>query len=81
MVISWTRQAIEDIHSVREYYLNRSTKFTEEPADNFFIKADSLKQYPYLGRMVPEIENESIRELIFTVHNALRPHSERSIFE
>lgn len=63
--ISWTKQAIEDIHVIREYYLNRSEKFTEELTDHFFNKAASLEKYPYLGRMVPEVENEFIRELIY----------------
>ena len=63
--INWTRQAIEDVHSIREYYLDRSEKYTEELTDNFFSKASSLEKYPYLGRMVPEIEDEFLRELIY----------------
>ncbi len=63
--IRWTKQSIEDIHSIREYYQDRSKKFTEKLTDNFFDKVASLEKFPYLGRMVPEIQNEFIRELIY----------------
>ncbi len=28
--VNWTRQAIEDIHEIREYYKVRSEKFTDQ---------------------------------------------------
>ncbi len=65
--IRWTKQAIEDVHLLREFYLNRSEKFTEELTDKIFEKVNSLAQFPNLGRMVPEIGNKHIRELIY--HN------------
>lgn len=63
--INWTKQSIEDIHSIREYYIERSSKFTEELTDKIFNKAAVLKNFPYLGRIVPEIEIKLIRELVF----------------
>ena len=63
--INWTRQAIEDIHEIREYYKVRSAKFTEQLTDKIFEKGDSLQQFPKLGRMVPELHKKQIRELIY----------------
>ena len=92
--INWTRQSIEDIHSIRAYYIERSTKFTEELTDKIIEKAAVLENFPNMGRIVPEIGNAFIRELIFqnyrivsesridiiAVHNGLRPLSKDSIF-
>lgn len=92
--INWTRQAIEDIHEIREYY----SQYAEQLTDNIFEKADYLIQHPELGRMVPELEKAEVRELIYknyriiyrivseiqidiiAVHNGLRPLTEESIF-
>jgi addiction module RelE/StbE family toxin len=63
--INWTRQAIEDIYETREYYTHRSEKYAEQLTDKIFEKADNLKQYPQMGRMVPELERPKIRELVY----------------
>ena len=63
--INWTRQAIEDIHEIREYYSLHSEKYAEQLTDNIFEKADYLIQHPELGRMVPELEKAEVRELIY----------------
>lgn len=63
--INWTRQSIEDIHSIREYYIERSPKFTEELTDKIFEKPAVLENFPNMGQIVPEIGNAFIRELIF----------------
>lgn len=63
--VNWTRQAIEDIYEIREYYRTRSEKYAEKLTDKIFEKADNLDQYPQMGRMVPELERSEIRELIF----------------
>jgi addiction module RelE/StbE family toxin len=97
--VNWTRQAIENIYEIREYYQPRSGKYAEHLTDKIFEKESFLEKHPQIGRMVPEIEREEIRELIYknyrivyhvvsderidilTVHNGLRPLSEKSIFE
>jgi len=63
--INWTRQAIEDIYEIREYYRPRSEKYAEQLTEKVFEKANHLKQYPQMGRMVPEVERSEIRELIY----------------
>ncbi|MCK5700830.1 MAG: type II toxin-antitoxin system RelE/ParE family toxin [Cyclobacteriaceae bacterium] len=63
--VNWTRQAIEDIHEIREYYKIRSATFTEQLTDKIFEKGDSLQRFPQLGRMVPELHKKQIRELIY----------------
>ena len=63
--IKWSRRAIEDIHQIREYYKPRSEKYADQLTDKFFEKAEQLSQHPQLGRVLPELENPRIRELIF----------------
>jgi addiction module RelE/StbE family toxin len=63
--VDWTRQAIENIYEIREYYQPRSAKYAEQLTNKIFEKEALLETHPQIGRMVPEIEQEEIRELIY----------------
>ncbi len=63
--VNWTRQAIEDIHEIREYYNHLSPKYADELTDKIFEKAGYIEKYAQIGRVVPELEREDVRELIY----------------
>ena len=63
--VNWTPQSIEDIHNIREYYQDKSEKYSEQLTDKFFEKAELLEQHPLIGRIVPELGNTNLREMIF----------------
>ncbi|MGB3588958.1 MAG: type II toxin-antitoxin system RelE/ParE family toxin [Tunicatimonas sp.] len=63
--VNWTRQAIEDIYEIREYYQPRSAKYAEQLTNKIFEKETLLEKHPQIGRMVPEVEQEEIREMIY----------------
>lgn len=63
--IKWTKQAIEDIYSIREYYLPLSSRFADRVVDQIFLKEKLISAFPEAGRVVPELGNESVREVIF----------------
>ncbi|MBU3948807.1 MAG: type II toxin-antitoxin system RelE/ParE family toxin [Proteobacteria bacterium] len=64
MQIVWTQEALEKLAEMQEYIskdnLKRAITFTK-----FLIEqGETLIDHPEMGRVVPEIGNESIRELI-----------------
>jgi len=63
--INWTREAIENIHELREFYEPKSASYAEHLTDRLFEKAEVLVQFPQIGRVVPELDNPKIRELIY----------------
>ncbi|WP_416864266.1 MAG: type II toxin-antitoxin system RelE/ParE family toxin [Imperialibacter sp.] len=63
--VNWTREAIENIHELREHFEPRSLRYAEQLTDQIFEKAEILIQFPQIGRVVPEIDNPAIRELIY----------------
>lgn len=63
--VNWTRQAIDDLYEIREYYASFSIKYAEELTDKIFEKEAILEQHPMAGRMVPELEISEMRELIY----------------
>ncbi|WP_296702548.1 type II toxin-antitoxin system RelE/ParE family toxin [Algoriphagus sp.] len=63
--IKWAKQEIEDVYSIREYYLPLSPKFADKLIDQIFSKETLISTFPESGRIVPELGNKSIREVLF----------------
>ncbi len=62
--VIWTDSAIDDLNDIGEYIAKDSEKYAQITVDRLFDSADILEIYPLSGKIVPEFEDESIRELI-----------------
>ena len=63
--VIWTDQAILDLDSIGEYIAKDSSKYASLTVERLFHSTDILETQPKLGRIVPEFNDETIRELIF----------------
>mgnify|MGYP000096119233 CR=1 FL=1 len=63
--ITWSKQAIEDIYKIQEFYSSVATNFSLKLVDQIFEKEKLIANHPEIGRIVPEVNNSSVRELIF----------------
>jgi addiction module RelE/StbE family toxin len=59
----WSPQAIEDIQAIAEYIARDSTVYADATVERIFQAPERLIQFPKLGRIVPERNNESVREI------------------
>lgn len=62
--VIWAEQAIDDLTSIAEYSGRYSEKYASSIVSKLFNKVSRLKTMPRLGRIVPEKNDEKIRELI-----------------
>ena len=62
--ISWTALAIEDLRNIYDYILKDSKIYADRIIEKIISRVDQLANFPKSGRVVPEFENDSIRELI-----------------
>ncbi len=62
--IRWTELAIEDLKSIHEYISKDSTIYADKFIEKLLLRIEQLETHENLGRIVPEFENETIRELI-----------------
>jgi toxin ParE1/3/4 len=62
--IIWTIQSIEDIESIADYIARDSEKYAQVQVQEFFEAAKTLEGFPKAGRLVPEINDNNIREII-----------------
>jgi len=65
MKIRWTHEALERLIEIEEYIAQDSTARAIAFVDQLLEQADLLFENPRRGRLVPEIANPDIRELIF----------------
>jgi toxin ParE1/3/4 len=62
--IKWTQQSIEDINNIADYIAKDAVNFANLQVERIFERVEILKSTPLSGRIVPEINNLKIRELI-----------------
>ena len=61
--LTWSEEALEDIDSIAAYIEKDSPVYAKAVVSKLFEKVEILTNFPELGRVVPEINNENIREL------------------
>lgn len=62
--IKWTLHALHDIESIAEFIAQDSEHFAVIQINKFFIRSQILEKFSFAGRVVPELGDEHIRELI-----------------
>ena len=62
--INWTSHSLEDIETIAEYIAKDSIRYAELQVVEFLESVECLEGFPKTGRIVPEVGNNSIRELI-----------------
>jgi toxin ParE1/3/4 len=50
--VIWSKQAIENIHAIREHYFPISPKYAEKLTEEIFNKEEILINFPLAGRIV-----------------------------
>ena len=61
-VLVWSPEAVEDIDAIAAYIERDSPWYARAVASKIVETAESIPEYPDLGRMVPEIDDPAIRE-------------------
>jgi addiction module RelE/StbE family toxin len=62
--INWTKFAIENLVDIGEYIAKDSQKYASITIEELFNAPNILLEFPKAGRIVPEIGNTNIREII-----------------
>ena len=65
MKIVWTQEALQRLTGIEDYISKDSPERAVRFVDQLIHHAESLRDTPRAGRIVPEIAHPDIRELIF----------------
>jgi toxin ParE1/3/4 len=61
-VLVWSPEAIEDVEAIAHYIERDSPWYAKAVVSKLVETAESIPEYPHLGRIVPELADSSIRE-------------------
>jgi plasmid stabilization system protein ParE len=62
--VIWTDSSIEDLNDIGEYIAKDSIRYAEITVLGLFESVDMLEKHPQAGVIVPEFDNEFIRQII-----------------
>ncbi len=62
-LIIWSPRAVEDLEAIGAYIAHDSETYSASVIRTILQKTRLLAEYPYIGRIVPEFDDESIREI------------------
>ena len=63
-MVIWTIPAKLDLKEIHDYIARDSKYYAQKVSQDIVDKSEKLKYFPQIGRIVPEINNPNIRELI-----------------
>ncbi|PKL15516.1 MAG: type II toxin-antitoxin system RelE/ParE family toxin [Spirochaetae bacterium HGW-Spirochaetae-5] len=62
-MVSWSETARDDLRQIYNYIADDSKYYAGEVIDTIIEKTEPLDAFPEIGRVVPELMNENIREI------------------
>jgi len=62
--VIWTESALSDLNDIGEFIAKDSVRYAELTVAKLFESADILETHPKAGKKVPELNNNSYRELV-----------------
>jgi addiction module RelE/StbE family toxin len=79
MKIIWSPLAIDRVAEIAAYIAQENPDAAGNWVNMVFRKVEDLKSFPESGRIVPETENKSIRELIYGNYRLIYRLEEKKI--
>ena len=61
--VIWTDNALDDLNDIGEFIAKDSERYAQVTVLKLFTAVDILEYYPKKGFMVPELRDETIRQL------------------
>jgi toxin ParE1/3/4 len=66
MRIIWTEPAVADLQNIKDYISNDSGYYATVIIEKILKSVEGIKDFPRIGREVPEFEESEIREIIYS---------------
>ena len=69
--VIWSSQARADLAAIEDYYLDIAPQYADVVVDGLLNSVRRLETFPFSGRAVPEIEDPSIREVVWREYRVI----------
>lgn len=79
-MVIWSDPAKTDLRSIYDFIAHDSRHYAKKVTQDIVAKTDILDELPRMGRMVPELDNENIRELSLYSYRILYENRDQDVF-
>ena len=79
-MVIWSEPAKTDLRSIHDFIAHDSHHYAKKVTQDIREKADILDQLPKLGKTVPEVRDEKVRELSVYSYRIIYEIKDRGIF-
>ena len=69
--VIWAPSALSDIESIAEYIAKDSVEMASLFVSRLFEATDRLQEFPFSGRIIPEINNPDCREVVYGAYRIM----------
>lgn len=69
--IKWTNHALEELDDIANYISKDSPKYAQILVKQIYEMVSHLKQFPKLGRKVPEYGDPELREVLYKTYRII----------
>ena len=77
--LKWSPEAVEDIESIARYIEKDSAFYAKAVVRKIVETAERLREFPEMGRIVPELGRKDIREIIIYSYRMVYQLTEKQI--
>ena len=63
--VIWSPESLKNLKEIQDYILKDSAFYAFHVINKIYLLAESIAAFPYSGRVVPEFENELVRERFY----------------
>lgn len=78
--VTWTEGARLDLDEITDHIARDSIQYAQAVSDKILKTAKRIPEYPKMGRMVPELEDEAIRERFIYSYRLIYEIRDKQIF-
>lgn len=78
--VVWSGRAIADVDAIATYIAANSPSYARTVVRNILMSTRSLAQFPFSGRIVPEVDDDSLVKSLPTVIESLTVCSRRKFW-
>ena len=62
--INWTKLSVDDLREIYDYIAEDSVRYADITINKIYNKTQILKNHPRSGKIVPEFNEQDLREII-----------------
>ena len=79
-MVIWSEPAKADLRSIHDFIAHNSRHYAKKVTQDIVEKVDILNELPRIGRKVPELGQEDIREISLYSYRILYEIKEQDVF-